>query len=84
MELGIRAQKIFWLSLNAPRRTEGGWCLVIGASGSVRHLIPRFGVEISDIKPGMEVKDVEEAVKGFFDHGSAIDLEVSNQETHVR
>ena len=43
---------------------------VIGASGTVRHLIPRIQVGITDIEPSIEAEDVENAVRGFFDHAS--------------
>ena len=38
----------------------------IGARGTVRHLIPRIQVEIADLEPTIEVKDVEDAVGSFF------------------
>ena len=41
---------------------------VIGGSGTVRRLIPRIEIEIADIEPSIEVEDVENAVRGFFDH----------------
>ena len=50
---------------------------VIGASGTVRHLIPRIEVEIADIEPSIEAEDVEDAVRGFFDHASELELKVS-------
>ena len=50
---------------------------VIGASGTVRHLIPRIEVEIADIEPSIEADDVENAVRGFFDHGLELELKVS-------
>ena len=50
---------------------------VIGASGTVRHLIPRIEVEIADIEPSIEAEDVENAVRGFFDHASELELKVS-------
>ena len=50
---------------------------VIGANGTVRHLIPRIEVEIADIEPSIEAEDVENVVRGFFDHGSELDLKVS-------
>ena len=39
----------------------------IGASGVVRHLVPRIEVEITDLEPSVEAEDVEEAIKGFFE-----------------
>ena len=50
---------------------------VIGASGTVRHLIPRIVVEIVDIEPSIEAEDVENAVRGFFYHASELELKVS-------
>ena len=50
---------------------------VIGASGPVRHLIPRIEVEIADIEPSIEAEDVENAVRGFFDYASELELKVS-------
>ena len=50
---------------------------VIGASRSVRHHILRIEMKISNMKPSIEVEDVEEAVNSFFDHGQAIDLKVA-------
>ena len=50
---------------------------VIGASETVCHLIPRIGVEIVDIEPSIEADDVENAVRGFFDHASELEFEVS-------
>ena len=50
---------------------------VIGASGTVYHLIPRIDVEITGIEPSIEAEDVEDAVRGFFDHASELELKVS-------
>ena len=50
---------------------------VIGASGTVRQLIPRIVVEIANIEPSIEAEDVENAVRGFFDHASELELRVS-------
>ena len=50
---------------------------VIGASGTARHLIPRIEVEIANIEPSIEAGDVENAVRGFFDHASELELKVS-------
>ena len=38
---------------------------VIGASGTLRHLIPRIEVEIADIESNIEVDDLENDVRGF-------------------
>ena len=50
---------------------------VHGVSGIVRHLIPRIEVEIADIEPRIEAEDVEDAIRGFFDHVSELELKVS-------
>ena len=50
---------------------------VFAASGTVRHLIPRIEVEIADIEPSIEADDVENAVRGFFDHASELELKMS-------
>ena len=50
---------------------------VIGAIGTARHLIPRIEVEIADTEPSIEAEDVENAVRGFFDHASELKLKVS-------
>ena len=50
---------------------------VIGASRTVRHLIPRIEVKIADIEASIEAEDVENAVRGFFDHASELELKVS-------
>ena len=50
---------------------------IIGVIGSVCHIISRIEAEILDIKLSIEVEDVEESVKSFFGHGSAMDLTVS-------
>ena len=49
----------------------------IGVSGAVRHLIPQIEDEIADLEPSNEAEDVEEAVRGFFEHGSELILMVS-------
>ena len=50
---------------------------VIGAIGTVGHLTPRIEVEIADIEPSIEVEDLENAVRGFFEHASELELKVS-------
>ena len=50
---------------------------VIDASGTVRHLIPRIEFEIADIEPSIEVEDAKDAIRGFFDHASMLQLKVS-------
>ena len=41
-------------------------------------------MKIVDIDPSIEAEDVEEAVRGFFDHRSAPDLEVSLTKSNLR
>ena len=76
-----RARKTFSWSLNFPRSAksalDSAFKEVISASGSVRHLISRIEVEIADIDPSTETEDIEESVRGFFDHGSELELKVS-------
>ena len=87
-ELGVTVQiirkthsKDLLVELKSPKEHRGRLEFflkeVISESGSVRYLMPRVEVEISKIEPSIEVKDVEEAVKSFFSHGSTIDLKVS-------
>ena len=49
----------------------------VGSRGTVRDLIPRIEVEIADLDRSIEVGDVEEAVRGFFNQESEIELTVS-------
>ena len=49
----------------------------VGSRGTVRHLIPRIELEISGLDPSIEAGDVEEAVRGFFEQKSEIELTVS-------
>ena len=63
-------------------KKDRGWLAtalkeVIGANGSVRLLIPRIEVVIVGINPSIEAEDVEEAIRGFFNHGSEIGLNES-------
>ena len=51
----------------------------VGASGTVRHLIPRIEVEIADLD-----LDVEEAVRGFFERDSEMEFRVSLTKTPYR
>ena len=61
------------------KQREVGHCFkeAVGASGTVRHLIPRIEVEIADLEPTIGAGDVEEAVRGFFEQESEIELTVS-------
>ena len=49
----------------------------IGVNGTVDHLIPRIGIKIEDLEPSIAVEDVENAVRGFFQQGSEMELRVS-------
>ena len=49
---------------------------VVGARGTVRHLIPRIKVEIADLEPTIEAGDVEDAFRNYFDQGSELELRV--------
>ena len=66
---------------------------VIGASGTVRHLIPMIQVEIADIKPSILAENVEDAISGFLGHGSELELKMSlrdhtkkteRKQTHIK
>ena len=50
---------------------------VMGASGIVHLLTSKIEVEIAAIEPIIEAEDVEDAVRGFFEHGSKSELKVS-------
>ena len=58
-------------------RLDTAWKEVIGATGTVRHFIPRIEVKIGDIEPSIEAEDVEDPVRGFFDHASELELKAS-------
>ena len=58
-------------------RLDSAFKEVVGASGSVRQLIPRIEVEIADIDPSTDTEDVEETGRDFFDHESDPELEES-------
>ena len=47
---------------------------VIGARGTVRHLIPRIEVEIDDLEPTIEAEDVEDAIRSFFNQETELNL----------
>ena len=57
---------------------------VIRARGTVRHLIPRIEVEIADLEPTIEAKDVEDAVRSLFDEEPELGLRVSLSKTPYR
>ena len=70
---GIREtrSKVFLVDLKCSKKDRGrldtAFKEAIGASGVVRHLIPRIEVKIADLGPSIEAGDVEEAVRGFFE-----------------
>ena len=53
-------------------RLDSAFKEVIGARGSLRILIPRTEVKIVNIDLDTDAEDVEEAVRGFCDHGSEL------------
>ena len=57
---------------------------VVGARGTVRHLIPRIEVEIANLEPTIEAEDVEDAVRSYFDQGPELELRVSLSKTAYR
>ena len=80
---GIRETRSKDLLIEVKCSKEGrGWLdtalkEVIGAIETVRHLISRIEVKIADIEPSIEAEDVENAVKGFYNHASELELKVS-------
>ena len=57
---------------------------VVGASETVRHLVSRIEDEIADIEPSVETGDVEDAVSGFFEHGSVLELKLFREASPKR
>ena len=57
---------------------------VTGARGTVRHLILRIEVEITDLEPTIEAKDVDDAVRSLFDEEPELELWVSLSKTPYR
>ena len=87
-ELGVTVQEIretrskdLLMELKCSKEDRGqldsAFKEVNGVSGSICHLTPRIEVEIADIDPSNNAENVEEAVRGFFDHGSKLELKVS-------
>ena len=87
-ELGATVQRIrethskdLLAELNCSTKSRGrldtAFKEVIGARGTVRHLIPRIEVEIADMEPTIEAEDVEDAVRSFFDQEPQLELRVS-------
>ena len=66
---GIREtrSKDLLVELKCSTKSRGSFREVIGARGTVRHLIPRIEVEIADLEPTIEAEDVKDAVRSFFD-----------------
>ena len=58
-------------------RLDAAFKEAVGSRGTVRLLIPRIGVEISDLDPSIGAGDVKEAVRGFFEQELEIELTVS-------
>ena len=56
----------------------------VGASGTIRHLIPRIKVAIADLKPTIEAEDAEVSVRRYFDQGPGLELSVSLSKTPYR
>ena len=69
------------MELKCSRKSRGGldtaFKETVGSRGTVRHLIPRIEVEIFDLDPSIGAGDVEEAVRGFFEQESEIELTFS-------
>ena len=61
------------------KQREAEHCLQRGSwiQGSVRHVIPRIEIEITNLNPRIEAGDVKEAVRDFFEQESEIELTVS-------
>ena len=64
-------------STNSRGRLDTAFNEAVGARGTVRHLIPRIEVKIAELEPTIGAGDVEEAVRGFFEQESEIELTVS-------
>ena len=57
--------------------------MVISASGTVYHRIPRIKVDIVDIEPSIEAEDVDDAARGIFNHRSELGLKVPKKQEGV-
>ena len=57
---------------------------VVGARGTVCHLIPRIEVEIADLEPAIEAEDVEDPVRSYLDQGPELELRVSLSKTPIK
>ena len=80
---GIREtlSKDLLVELKCPKECRGlldsAFQEAIEVRGTVRHLIPRFEVEITDLHPSIEGEEVEEAVREFCQQGPEMELRVS-------
>ena len=64
-------------SKEARARLDSAFKKTFGASGSVRHIILRFEVEIADIDPSTDAENVEKTERVSFDHGLELELKLS-------
>ena len=64
-------------STKSRENTDNTFKEVVGARGTVRHLIPRIEIEIADLEPTIEAEDVEDAVRNYFGQGTELELRVS-------
>ena len=87
-ELGVTVQRIrqtrlkdLLVKLRCPKegreRLNPAFREAIGVSGTVRHLIPRIEVDITDLDPKIEGEEGEEAVREFCQQGPEMELRVS-------
>ena len=68
-------------STKSKGRLDTAFKEAVGSRGTVRHLIPRIEVEISDLDPSIEAGDVAEAVRGFFEQDSEMEFRISLTKT---
>ena len=71
-------------STKSRERLDTAFKGVVEARGTVRYLIPRIEVEIADLEPTIEVEDVEDAVRNYFDQGPVLELRVPLSKTPHR
>ena len=53
-------------STKSREKTDNAFEELVGARGTIRHIIPRIEVEIADLEPTIEAEDVEDAVRNYF------------------
>ena len=58
-------------------RLDTAFKKAVGARGTVRHLIPRIEVELTNLDPTTEAEDVEDPVRNFFNKEPELELRVS-------